>query len=388
MHSLVECFFMKNSENNNTKKPRVLIAMSGGVDSSVAACLLAESEKYELVGIFMKFWEEADAAKHDGHVKFGELELANAAENKCCSVESFEGGRRIATKYNFPLYTLNFKDTFKEKVVDPFLRDYAAGLTPNPCVNCNKFVKFGELLKRAEELGCDYIATGHYAQIRKNDDGLYELFQGKDAGKDQSYFMYNFTQEVMKKVMFPLGGFQKDEVRSMAQERGLLMARKRDSQEICFYKEKDQYAFLARHLDLQEGDIVDQKGNVVGKHNGLPLYTLGQRKGINVGGIGPFYVVDLDYDTNTLHVSTDRNDPQLLKKELAIRDWNWLSGAQTLDNIDCSIRYHHREKASLKGLDENGNLQVEFENPQRAIMPGQSAVFYAGDQLLGGGIIV
>lgn len=359
--------------------------MSGGVDSSVVAAMLA-GKGHDLVGIFMKFWEESlDSAD----VKFDTLTM-DSAQNKCCDLDAYEGARRIAHSYGFPLYTLNFRKTFKEKVVDDFIRKYQSGLTPNPCLNCNQFVKFGEFLNRADELGCDAVATGHYARIRKESDGSHALLRGIDEKKDQSYFMYHFTQSQMKRILFPLGNFRKTEVRKLAEDYCLPTAKKPDSQEVCFYKEKDQYPFLKRHLVLVPGDILDSNGHVVGKHDGLPLYTLGQRKGIKLGGIGPMYVVGLNYDDNILEVSYDRNDPKLFSKTLVCESTNWIDGKLPIlpMSVICSIRYHHREPAFVMEKLGDGRYRIEFDSPQRAVMPGQSAVFYKGEKLIGGGVIV
>lgn len=362
---------------SKTRK-KVAIAMSGGVDSSVAAALL-KKQGYDLVGIFMHFWAEESEIEKSIH----------QFENKCCSLESQEDARKVAEKLGFPFYTLNFAQQFKKEVVDCFLREYGQGRTPNPCIVCNKKIKFDLLLKSILSLKVDYLATGHYVRIGNRKD-RYQLLKAKDKGKDQSYFLYNLGQEQLKYLLFPVGKYSKKEVRKLAKKFDLPVAHKKDSQEICFIPEKTHNPFLKRHLKLIKGPIITTEGKKVGQHQGLPLYTIGQRKDIGVGEIGPFYVIGSDYKNNALIVTSNPRDPLLFKKELMIEDVNWISGKEP--NIplkaEVKIRYRHPAvKAILK--EKRGNRWlIEFKEAQRAVTPGQSAVIYQGKQVLGGGVIV
>lgn len=347
--------------------------MSGGVDSSVAAALLKE-QGHDLIGIFMHFWAE-EVKNHDG------------VTNKCCSLDSFNDARRVAQKLGFPIYTINLDQPFKEKVVDNFISGYGSGATPNPCVNCNKYIKFDLLLKKADELGFDFIATGHYAKIRKEEK--FHLFRPEDLNKDQTYFLYNLNQQKLARILFPLSGYKKPQVREMAKKYGLEVAEKRESQEICFIPEKSHNEFLKRHLELIPGDIKTLDGKTIGQHQGLPLYTIGQRKGVEIGGIGPFYVAQLDYQTNTLFVVSDGEDASIYKDELFAKDVNWISGIEPKMPFECEavIRYRHKPVECHITKNENESYKVKFNQPQRAITKGQSVVFYRKDEVLGGGVI-
>lgn len=366
-------------------KPKTIIAMSGGVDSSVAAALLKE-QGHDLIGIFMHFWAE-------------ETKESDGVSNKCCSLESFNDARRVAQKLDFPIYTINLDVPFKEKVVDSFLCGYQRGDTPNPCVNCNKYIKFDLLLKKADDLGVDYIATGHYSKIKKQVtnskkqtdkiENSYKLFRPVDLNKDQTYFLYTLNQEKLGRILFPLSDLTKPEVRELAKKYGLAVAEKRESQEICFIPGKSHNDFLKRHLVLTPGEIKTLDGQVLGQHLGLPLYTIGQRKGVEIGGIGPFYVAKLDYPTNTLFVVSDGEAPELYSSQLSAHEVSWISDtAPKLPlKAEAVIRYRHKPvKCSINKTDD-GAYQVEFEQPQRAVTIGQSIVFYQGDEVLGGGII-
>lgn len=401
--------------------------MSGGVDSSVAAALL-KKQGYDVIGVFMHFWaENLPAPSASRRIKGGDSG-ADEATNKCCSVAAFNDARRVAQKLDFPLYTLNFDLPFKKLIVDEFLKSYQTGLTPNPCVNCNQFIKFDLLLKKARDLGADYLATGHYAKIKKS-AGRWRLYRPKDKEKDQTYFLYTLSAEKLKRLIFPLADLTKPEVRALAKKFKLPVAQKRESQEICFIVEKDHYGFLKRYLKLKPGEIRlltsplppprsaswrstppggekkevkgegghltpslrrRGKGEVVGRHQGLPLYTIGQRKGVEIGGNGPFYVARLNYKTNTLYVVNRGDHPALYKKELTTKNLNWLGGTapKAGTKIKAVIRYRHKEvDATIKKWDNN-SLKLFFSEPQRAITPGQSAVFYKNKEVLGGGIIV
>ncbi|MDO8667536.1 MAG: tRNA 2-thiouridine(34) synthase MnmA [bacterium] len=397
----------------NKKKLKIAVAMSGGVDSSVAAKLLKD-QGHEVVGIFLHFWKDNFAGAE--------------AENKCCSAEALLDARRVADKIGIPLYTLNFAKIFKKQVVDNFLAEYAGGRTPNPCVRCNKLVKLGLLIKQAKKLGFDYVASGHYArnkktrkQENKQAKFVYKLYQAKDKNKDQSYFLYTFNQSELKSLLFPLGNLTKPQVRQIAKKFKLPVAEKSESQEICFISEPSHNEFLKRNLKLKSGPIVilersaseaiescgvrDRRDSIglrqladpsrmtdnkiIGEHEGLPLYTIGQRKGIKIGGSGPFYVAKMDYKKNILYVVNENDNPLIYKNELIAKNVNWLSDIQPRIPLKCQavIRYRHKAAECLITKINNHNFRVEFSEPQRAITPGQSVVFYRGEEVLGGGII-
>ncbi|NTU98869.1 tRNA 2-thiouridine(34) synthase MnmA [Candidatus Falkowbacteria bacterium] len=356
-----------------SKKKKVIIGMSGGVDSSVAAALLKD-QGYELLGIFMHFWTE-------------ESPVSNAVTNKCCSVESFNDARRVANKLDFPLYTLNLDEYFKKTVVDSFVSDYACGLTPNPCVNCNKFIKFDAMIKKADELGYDYVATGHYAKIGEK-DGMLTLGRPTDREKDQTYFLYTLTADKLKRVLFPLADLTKPEVRQLAEKYGLAVASKAESQEICFVGASGHNTFLKKYINPKPGPIITTDGQVVGEHKGLPLYTIGQRKGVEVGGIGPFYVASFDYTKNILYVTKNGDGPELYRDHLEAVDTVW-TGQEPHLPLSCQAVIRYRHKPCEVTVEKQGDAYaVHFQEPQRAITPGQSIVFYQNDIVLGGGIIV
>ena len=348
---------------------KVIIAISGGVDSSVAASLL--SKKYSnLMGIFLRFWKDG------------------SNENKSSSIKSLMDAREISRQFNFPLYTMNFSEKFKNEIVDYFLEEYKNGRTPNPCVKCNKFIKLGLLIERALELGYDYVATGHYAQVKKV-NCKYRLLKAPDQSKDQSYFLYTLNQKQLSHLLFPLGKYKKTEVRKMAENMGLAVAQKKDSQEICFISSKSHNDFLKKYLQLKPGDIKDMSGNILGKHNGLPLYTLGQRKGIELGGDGPYYVAKLDYKKNILYVINNHDDLNIFEDTFILESSNWISGDEPKMPFETEVvlRYHHDSVKCIVKTHDKNNYIVKLEKPERAITPGQSAVFYKGDEVLGGGII-
>jgi len=296
--------------------------------------------------------------------------------------------RQVCQRINTALYTLNFSKVFKKQVVDNFLDEYRQGKTPNPCVRCNKLVKLGLLIKRAKELGYDYLASGHYARLKKVNN-QYRLFRAKDKEKDQSYFLYTLNQEQLKHLIFPLGGYTKSEARKLAKKFSLPVAEKKESQEICFVPGKSHNDFLKKYIKFSKGAIKTLDQKIIGQHQGLPLYTIGQRKGIEIGGTGPFYVVRADYKTNMLLVTKDRDDPVLYGDELIAKNINWIAGHKPSMPFKCEavIRYRHKPVgARVSRLGKN--YLVKFKNPQRAITPGQSVVFYQGDEIVGGGIII
>jgi tRNA-specific 2-thiouridylase len=346
----------------------VAVGMSGGVDSSVAAAILKD-QGYDVIGIFMHFWTDPHYAEKQ------------TIANKCCSVDAKVDARLVAEKLGIPLYTINLDQDFKTFIVDNFLEQDKQGLTPNPCVRCNQFMKFGLFWEKAHALGCDFIATGHYASLK---DG--HLFEAKDLDKDQTYFLHRLTPELLKHCLFPLGEYKKDEVRKMAEKLELPVFAKRDSQEICFVPEKTPEEFLKRYLKLTPGPIVTTEGKIIGEHEGIALYTIGQRKGLELSG-GPWYVVSLDYKHNLVIVADNNEHPALFNDIMYVQDVNWLQKVKLPAKLEVRIRYLH--KANLADIKEtkDGLYEVKFETKQRAITPGQSAVFYHDGEVLGGGII-
>ncbi|MFH0955870.1 MAG: tRNA 2-thiouridine(34) synthase MnmA [Candidatus Falkowbacteria bacterium] len=362
------------------RKKLIAVAMSGGVDSSVAAKILKD-QGHKVVGIFLHFWHDAAGSEND------------RTENKCCSAEALLDARRVADKIGLPLYTLNFAKIFKKQVADNFLDEYKIGKTPNPCVRCNKSVKLGFLIKQAKKLGFDYVASGHYARLEKTGK-KFNLFAAKDKNKDQSYFLYTFNQNELAHLFFPLGGYTKTQVRGLAKKFKLPVAEKSESQEICFIPGKSHNEFLKRHLKLKPGlikitPLIKGDRGIVGQHQGLPLYTIGQRKGIAIGGTGPYYAAKMDYKKNILYVVNECNDKILFKDKLIAKNVNWLVGAPPKMPLKCQavIRYRHKPvKCVITKINKN-KYQVKFGQAQRAITPGQSVVFYRKNQVLGGGII-
>jgi tRNA-specific 2-thiouridylase len=376
---------------------KVIVAMSGGVDSSVAAALLKRAG-FDVIGVFMKFWAEPE--------KNGLI----GAWNRCCSPEAEARARKVAKILKIPFYVFNFEKEFKKRIVDYFLDGYKKGITPNPCIVCNKEIKFGLLLEKALALDADYIATGHYARtnldwknLTKNPPGekvKFRLFRGKDKNKDQSYFLWMLNQKQLSRILFPIGDYTREEVENLARKFKLPVLKARKSVEICFIQTTIN-DFLARHLKQKPGQIIYSTPGVgyrvIGQHQGLAFYTIGQRKGLGlVGGPAfakatagkPYYVLDKDLKKNLLIVT--KNEKDLLKKELICKNVNWISGIKPKLplKIKAKIRYRHR----LASATLTYNLQLKtykliFEKPQRAITPGQSVVLYKDEELLGGGII-
>jgi tRNA-specific 2-thiouridylase len=364
-----------NNKTSKNKKIKVLVAMSGGVDSSVAAQLL-KNQGYEVAGVFLNFWKDESVINSDAPV-----------ENRCCSLQSLLDARAVAAKVGIPLYTFDFSAPFKKAVVDNFLNEYAAGRTPNPCVICNKKIKIGRLLKYARGLGFDYVATGHYLRLKKVGREV-RLFKAKDKNKDQSYFLYTFTPEELKHLMFPLGNYTKPQVRKLAAKFDLKVAAKPESQDICFLS-GDHNNFLKKYLALKPGEIrVLETGEKIGEHAGLPLYTIGQRRGL-VGGTGPYYVAKFDWRHNILYVVKNWNENILYGSQLTAKKVSWLSGQEPHRAFKSSavIRYGHPAVPCVVTSKTNGNYLVKFTKPQRAITPGQSIVFYDKERVLGGGVI-
>ena len=345
---------------------RVVVAMSGGVDSSVSAALLKEAG-YEVIGVTMQIWPKDKQA-------FG----------GCCGIEAVEDAKKVAYQLGIPHYVMNFRDIFDRSVIADFCREYSLGRTPNPCIRCNQYVKFDALLERTRELDADFLATGHYARIEQSANG-YRLLKAVDSTKDQSYFLYTSGQRELQYLLFPIGNLHKAEVRRLAAELGLPTAAKRDSQDICFIPDNDYRSFIAEHIPLASGDIVDTKGKVLGRHRGLALYTVGQRQGLGLASNERLYVLRLDASANRLVVGTE---DKLLGNMLFASNLSWVSGEAPGEpiKITAKVRYKSPE-ATAELRPRNGRAEVQFHQPQRAIAPGQAAVFYQGEAVLGGGII-
>lgn len=351
---------------------KALVAMSGGVDSSVAAFFMKE-KGFECMGITMKLYDNED--------------IGINREKTCCSLDDIEDARAVAYKLGMPYYVFNFKDEFEEKVINKFIRTYELGGTPNPCIECNRHLKFEKLMQRMKELNYDYVVTGHYADIECR-DGRYYLKKGFDSSKDQSYVLYSLTQEQLAHTMFPLGKCSKNEIRDIAEKQGFINARKRDSQDICFVPDGDYAKFIEQYngKTYPKGKFVDKTGKVLGEHNGLIRYTIGQRKGLGLAAGYPVYVCSKDIDSNTVVVGSNED---LMTKILKANDFNWIMPKPD-HKIKCAAktRYNMKEQPCTAFVSENDEVVVEFDNPVRAVTSGQAVVLYDGDYVLGGGTIL
>ena len=352
---------------------RVVVAMSGGVDSSVCAALL-HARGYECIGVTMKLWDGPEAI--EGHHK------------TCCTLDDVSDARRVAGQLGIPFYVANFKEPFARHVIDNFISSYQSGYTPNPCAQCNRYLKFAALQQRAQQLGADFVATGHYASVVCADDGRYHIRRGRDAGKDQSYFLFDLSQEQLSHAMFPLGDFSKDEVRDMASQFGLKVASKPESQEICFIPDGDYRTFLRPRLDadaVRPGPIVDTSGKVLGEHQGLPFYTVGQRRGLGIAAAQPLHVVSVQPTDNTLVVGT-RHEAALDAFTVERLNWMQTPPERPLDTT-VQIRYRQQPIPATVHPVDGEQARVELREPQFAVAPGQAAVFYDHDTVIGGGWI-
>lgn len=349
--------------------PRVVIGMSGGVDSSVAALVLKEAG-YDVIGVFMKNWDDKDET------------------GSCTADTDYDDVRRVCDQIDIPYYAVNFEREYWDRVFVYFLEEYKNGRTPNPDVMCNKEIKFKAFLEKAMQLDADFLATGHYAQIGKEAD-LFTLLRGKDTNKDQSYFLYTLGQSQLEKTLFPIGHLTKGEVREIALQADLATAWKKDSTGICFIGEKDFKEFLSRYLPAQPGEMRTLDGELKGYHDGLMYHTLGQRKGLGIGGAGePWFVVGKDLSSNTLLVAQGQDHPALYTEGLRALDLSWVSGNPPESTFECTAKFRYRQPDQDVTVHVSGTVaEVEFHKKQRAITPGQAVVFYQGPVCLGGGTI-
>lgn len=358
-------------------KGKVLMAMSGGIDSSVSAMLLHDMG-YEVIGITMKTWDYASTS-------------SSGKETGCCNLDSMNDAREIAVQKGFPHYILDIREEFGDSVIDNFVSEYMAGRTPNPCVMCNTHIKWDALYKRAEMLDCDFIATGHYARIR-HENGRYIVSKGIDETKDQSYVLWGLPQELLSKTIFPIGGYRKTEIREMARKMGFEdLANKNESYEICFIPGNNYREFLKGRIpDLEEqlsgGKFVSQEGEVLGEHKGYPFYTIGQRKGLEIAFGEPRYVTGIDPESNTVVLGTFDD---LKKQEMYVRDVNLIKYPSITDGMEAVTKIRYKDTGSHSTLSRvNGSVKVTFHKSVNAIAPGQSAVFYEDDDVIGGGFIM
>ena len=350
---------------------KILAAMSGGVDSSLAAALMLEAG-HDVTGVTLHLWDD---------------DQPGLGESLCCAADAAENARRVCALLGIPFYVWNYEREFRRHVIEYFVRSYSAGLTPNPCVECNRRIKFRAVLDRAAMLGFDGVVTGHYAQIRSTTDGRRELWRAIDIDKDQSYVLHMLGQRDLERLAFPIGGYSKADVRRMAAERGLPTADRPESQDICFVPNGDYRQLLEQEAPqaLVPGPIVDQDGREIGRHEGLPLYTVGQRRGLGLGGGAVRYVLALDTARNALIVGPQQ---ALLQHGFSVRDVVWVSGAAPQQrDVLVQVRAHGTPLRAVLHELSAGHWQVELAEAQRAVSPGQAAVFYAGDQVLGGGWI-
>ena len=360
-------------------KGKVLMAMSGGIDSTVAALML-HKEGYDVVGITMKTWDYATAVGTTGKKETG-----------CCNLDSFNDARMAAVQHGFPHFILDIRDEFGDFVIENFVDEYIAGRTPNPCVMCNTHIKWRALLKRADALGCDFIATGHYAQVHQHSNGRYFISKGLDESKDQSYALWGLQQDLLSRTLLPLGTFHKTAIRQMAHDFGYPeLAKKNESYEICFVPDNDYRGFLKRKVEGLEqkvagGNFVDPSGNILGQHKGYPFYTVGQRKGLDIALGKPAFVTEIIPETNTVVLG---HESDLNRTEMNVTGLNWMKFDGITEGMEAVTKIRYKDKGALSQLFtyENG-INVRFYDDVKGVAPGQSAVFYDGNDVIGGGII-
>ena len=371
-------------ERAETQRGLVAVAMSGGVDSSTVAALLLQQGR-SVVGLTMQLWNQR---------RLPELQGDGPAQHRCCSLDDVYDAKSVAQHLNFPHYVVNFEDQFESRVVRPFVEQYLAGRTPIACTNCNTDVKFEPLLRMARQIGAERLATGHYARIRKNEGtGRWELLRARDESKDQSYFLWGLTQEQLSRSEFPLGELSKEEVRALARSVRLPVAEKPESMELCFVPNGNYVQFIHAYsrergipLSDSEGEIVNEDGEVIGRHSGVHNFTVGQRKGLGFAAGKPLYVLSIDPTNNRVVVG---DDAALRSTSFEVQDVNWVSFAPPSGAVRASVKIRHKHEPALATVEPVGSTRakITFETPQRAITPGQAAVFYNGDLVLGGGWI-
>lgn len=354
---------------------KVVVGMSGGVDSSVAAYLLKQ-QGYEVIGVTMQIWQKEDNQ--------------TVEENGgCCGLSAVEDARRVAQMLDIPYYVMNFREEFDQKVIRYFMREYLNGRTPNPCIACNRYVKWESLLQRSMQIGADYIATGHYARIEQLQNGRYAIRNSVTAAKDQTYALYNLTQEQLMRTKMPVGAYEKSQVRAIAEELGLYVAHKPDSMEICFVPDQDYARFIEENSGkkIPEGNFVTTDGKIVGRHRGITRYTVGQRKGLNLSMGKPVFVLEIRPETNEVVIG---DGTEVYADRLICSDLNFMSVPDFPDDfpVVAKIRYNHRgTKAHVRRIGAD-QAEVIFEEPVRAVTPGQAVVFYDGEYVAGGGTII
>lgn len=376
MQEISKCKSIVLRFRKGNMKKKVVVGMSGGVDSSVAAFLLKE-QGYDVIGVTMQIWQD-------------EAEEEKSAEGGCCGLTAVDDARRVAEKLNIPYYVMNFKQEFKKQVMDYFVAEYLRGHTPNPCIVCNRYVKWEALLKRSLEIGADYIATGHYARIDRLPNGRFAIRNSVTASKDQTYALYSLTQEQLSRTLMPVGEFAKDEIRKIALEAGLPVANKPDSQEICFIPDDDYAGFIEREAGSAvpgPGNFVDKDGKVLGRHKGITHYTIGQRKGLEIAMGRRVFVTEIRPET--AEVVLGENEDVFTDRVLCDRV-NFMSVADVTEptRVKAKIRYNHQGEYCVLEKQADGSVLCRFEKPVRASTPGQAVVFYDGEYVLGGGTIL
>lgn len=356
-------------------KEKVVVGMSGGVDSSVAAYLLLKAG-YDVIGVTMQIWQDEDI----------EVQSSNSG---CCGLSAVDDARRVANKLDIPYYVMNFKEEFKDSVIDYFVEEYQNGCTPNPCIACNRYVKWESLLDRSLSIGADYIATGHYAKVIKLKNGRYSLQESVTADKDQTYALYNLTQDQLAHTLMPVGEYTKDEIRKIAKEIDIRVHNKPDSQEICFIPDNNYAKFISEYTnkDQEEGDFITPDGQVIGRHKGIINYTIGQRRGLNLSMGHPVFVLAIRPETNEVVIG---NSDQVYSTKLYANNLNFMSipDLESDMKVTGKIRYNHKGSTCTINKIDDDTIECVFDEPQRAITPGQAVVFYNKDIVVGGGTIM